>query len=379
MIHIFHNILWSKYKGGVFSELNSIANGNDIKVYFTQIAESENDRIDLSGVDLSYHRYPYKLLFKGSYSDIPKLLLIKTLFMDVWQSSSEIIILPGYHTMEYWAMLLAGKLRGKTIGVFCDSTAYDRPHSNIKGFFKKLFFSNCDVFLGYGQRSREYLMSYGVPSHKIHFRCQAAALPHDYSVERVFASKAAQQKNDSQRFLYVGRLSPEKNLKDLIDAFKIVTNTLPDAQLRIVGNGPQKNVLEGYVNSLGMQDMVMFTGSKDVPELRDEYLKANVFILPSSSEPWGLVVNEALSYGCPVIVSHRCGCVPELVIEGETGFVFECGNVADLAEKIINSVRTFKDIYATARNCINLISKFSPEAVAQQILDVCHKASGTSK
>jgi glycosyltransferase involved in cell wall biosynthesis len=379
MILVAHNILWSKYKGGVFSALHTLATRTGFHIEFLQIAETEIDRVGLAGVDLSYHQYPYKLLFKGSYSDVPMLLLAGKLFLEVWRSRSEFILLPGYHLPEYWAMLFAARLRRKTVGVFCDSTAFDRPHSFLKGLLKRTFFSQCNAFFGYGLRSREYLISYGVPSDQIYFRCQAAALPHDYNVSNVLTARANSHIGDMLRFLYVGRLSPEKNLEDLLRAFKTVLSIYSDARLVLVGSGPLKPYLMTLADQLGLDESIEFAGAKNVEGLRDEYLKACCLVLPSSSEPWGLVVNEALSYGCPVIVSHRCGCVPELVKDGMTGYVFECGNVDELAAKMIEAPRTFFETTLTAKQCTDLISGFSPQAAAQQILDGCLAALAKSK
>jgi len=367
---ITHNILWSKYKGGVFSALHQLGLKTECNIEFLQIAETDTDRVGLAGVDLSYHQYPYKLLFKGSYGEVPKWLLVKTLFLEIWHTKADMVVLAGYHLPEYWSMLLAALLKGKIIGVFCDSTPYDRPHSFIKSLMKLLFFSQCDAFFGYGKRSHEYLMSLGATEDKIYYRCQAAALPHDYDLQSTIV-KRVKNADMSPSYLYVGRLSPEKNLDDLLHAFKKVLVTLPNAKLMIVGVGPHKEQLVSLAGQLNLTTAILFAGSKNINDLQVEYLKATCLVLPSSSEPWGMVVNEALSYGCPVIVSHHCGCVPELVIEGKTGFVYECGNVDELASKMIDAKNTFSDLAKTARDCTDLIANFSPINAAQQILDGC--------
>jgi len=379
IILIVHNIIWSKYKGWIFSSLHTLAERDGIDIEFIQIAETENDRVGLVGVDLTYHQYPYKLLFTGSYGDVPKLSLAKQLFLEVWHTNADFVLLPGYHLPEYWIMLLAARLRGKAVGVFCDSTAYDRPHSFIKGLMKRIFFSQCDVFFGYGLRSREYLMSYGAPSKNIYFKCQAAALPHDYDANTVLACRSASVVEHELRYLFVGRLSLEKNLSDLLHAFKKVLLNYSKARLVVVGSGPLNTKLIVLAAHLGLDNSVEFAGAKNVDGLREEYLKACCLVLPSSSEAWGLVVNEALSYGCPVVVSHRCGCVPELVIEGETGFSFECGNVDELTAKMIEVPRVFSNTEATAQRCIGLIARYSPENAAQQILDGCRTVLKKSK
>lgn len=374
MIAIYHNILWSKYKGTVFSKLSELASQMKLSITFFQIAETDTDRASLSGVDTSYHTYPFELLFKGAYGAIPNYRLVSKLFSSVWQSDAALILLPGYHQPEYWAMLLATVLKGKKRAVFCDSTIYDQPQSFLKGLLKRLFFSFCDGFFSYGERGRSYLIHYGAPPHKIFQRCQAAALPHGYSTDQALQQRLALAPSAvAPRFLYVGRLSLEKSLDVLLKAFVQVHQALPAANLVLVGSGPQQQALVNLTRSLGLDDVVVFAGSMDTAALAIEYARASCLVLPSFSEPWGLVVNEALSYGCPVVVSHRCGCVPELVEDKPTGFVFEAGNVRDLANKLVAVPTTFANMELTARSCLDLISTFSPRAAAEAILKGCQQ------
>jgi glycosyltransferase involved in cell wall biosynthesis len=91
-----------------------------------------------------------------------------------------------------------------------------------------------------------------------------------------------------------------------------------------------------------------------------------------------LVVNEALSYGCPVVVSSACGCVPDLVRDGLTGYSFEVGNVDDLV-KAMDAVRSFSDNReAVARRCLDVVSEYTPERASSQILDGCVRMVGNS-
>jgi hypothetical protein len=96
-VDIWHNILGTKYKGGVFAELHRECVCKDNDARFFQIAETENDRRDLANVDLSHHKYPYQLIAKGSYQDIPLLRLIVTLFCKNLISPADIVVLAGYH------------------------------------------------------------------------------------------------------------------------------------------------------------------------------------------------------------------------------------------------------------------------------------------
>ena len=374
LIEIYHNIMWSKYKAAVFSSLYELTNSENIKVSFIQIAETDADRTTLSAVDLSYHDYPCKLMFSGAYGAVPKFQLLRNLFVSVWNSKSELILLPGFHRPEYWAMLLAAVLKGTKRAVFCDSTIYDQRQSFAKGLLKRLFFFLCDGFFVYGKRARDYVIHYGAPRNKVFFRCQAAALPVEYSTELALHQRMTHAPcSEVPRFLYVGRLSPEKALDVLFQAFVIVHKNLPNSSLVLVGAGPQRQELEDLAKSLDIDDVVFFAGSMDADALAVEYTKASCLVLPSFSEPWGLVVNEALSWGCPVVVSHRCGCTPELVENQQTGLVFEAQNVDDLANNLIAVPARFADVEATARLSLKLISEYTPKVAAEEILAGCKK------
>jgi glycosyltransferase involved in cell wall biosynthesis len=104
-----------------------------------------------------------------------------------------------------------------------------------------------------------------------------------------------------------------------------------------------------------------------------EYARATALVLPSRSEPWGLVVNEALAHGCPVIVSDCCGCLPELVVNGETGFQHRTGDVTSLAEQLALAPTRFADREATARRCQEVVGRYTPENAAYEILKGCRQ------
>jgi glycosyltransferase involved in cell wall biosynthesis len=100
-------------------------------------------------------------------------------------------------------------------------------------------------------------------------------------------------------------------------------------------------------------------------------MSSAAMILPSYREPWGLVVNEALSFGCPVVVSDICGCVPELVNEDVTGYSFRAGDVGALAQAMSKALLLSKDRAAVALRCLDVIAKFTPEHAAAKILRGC--------
>jgi len=377
-IAIYHNILWSKYKGGVFSQVYAQSMARGIGTSFIQIAETDDERVALGEVDLSYHNYPFRLLFRGAYSHPSLWRRVITLVQDVFKYPSDLVVMPGYHRTEYWAMLLICILLRRKRAVFCDSTEFDRPKSDWRELAKRVFFSGCDGFFCYGIRSKEYLLKYGAEESKIIYRYQAAALPHEYDPAEVLARYEGQASTARKvhRFTYVGRLSVEKGINDLLEAFAKLHAKRNDVRLDLVGAGPLREELAARVSELHMEQVVTFLGAKNINEIAELFIHSTALVLPSHSEPWGLVVNESLSYGCPVVVSNVCGCVPDLVLDGVTGYSFEVGDIAALSQAMLSATEMAADRVAVAKQCLDVISEFTPNRAASQILDGCERIVG---
>ncbi len=373
-IAIYHNILWAKYKGVVFSQVYEQSKHRRIDASFIQIAETDEERAALGEVDLSYHHYPYRLLFRGAYANASRGRKVMTLASDLMRNPADLVVLPGYHKLEYWAMLLVCMALGRRRAVFCDSTEFDRPKTTWREFAKRRFFSGCDGFFCYGIRSKQYLMKYGVDPAKIIYRYQAAALPHEYDAQEVlkrYEEASGARPPSIQHLLYVGRLSWEKGLNDLLEAFARAYGKLGTLRLDLVGAGPLEQSLRARVTELKLDNVVTFLGPRGLDEIARLFMRSTALVLPSHSEPWGLVVNESLSYGCPVVVSNVCGCVPDLVLDGVTGYSFESGDVEALSNALLSVVDMAGDRVAVAKRCLEVISQFTPQRAASQILDGC--------
>jgi glycosyltransferase involved in cell wall biosynthesis len=377
-VSIYHNILWSKYKGGVFSQVYLLSKARGIGTSFIQIAETDDERTALGDVDMSYHQYPFRLLFHGNYDRGSRWRRVITVVRDVFKNPSDLVVIPGYHRVEYWAMLLVCILLRRKRAVFCDSTEFDRPQTGLKDFAKRLFFRRCDGFFCYGVRSKEYLLRHGADESKIIYRYQAAALPHEYDPVEVLARYEAMPRPAAKmhRFTYVGRFSLEKGINDLLEAFVRVRSKITDARLDLVGAGPLCAELKARVAELNLGDVVTFLGTKNISEIAELFMESTALVLPSHSEPWGLVVNEALSYGCPVVASDVCGCVPDLVIDGVTGYSFEAGDVEALSQAMLSAVKMTEDRVEVAKKCLAVISEYTPKRAALQILDGCARIIG---
>lgn len=376
-VAVYHNIIWPRYKGEVFSALHAQAQTRGLAVRFVQIAETDGERAALAPVDLRYHRYPYELLFEGGYDGVPTWRLMLRLAIHVLRIPARLVVLPGYHRPEYWTMLLACMLTGKRRAVFCDSTAFEQSAGRgakalLKTWLKRMFFRQCDGYFGYGQRSGEYLRGLGARADRIFQPCHAAALPIGFDEARARAERVAARAADpSPRLLYVGRLAPEKDLPLLLRALAQLRAAHADASLVLVGAGPDRTVLEQQVAALGLQDAVEFRGALDLSQLTAEFARALCLVLPSRREPWGLVVNEALHHGCPVVVSSACGCTPELVVEKVSGLSHEPGQLDSLSAALAAATTLFSDVEAVAARCQALMRAYTPVRAAQRMLQGC--------
>ena len=161
-------------------------------------------------------------------------------------------------------------------------------------------------------------------------------------------------------FVYVGRLSEEKNLTRLLDAYASYKSLGGGWGLRIVGDGPMKATLAPVAERIGGVEMRGWVGYEDLPDVLAD---STALVLPSVYEPWGLVANEAMAAGLPVLVSRRCGCYPELCREGLNGFGFE----PDSVESLVGAMGRISD---EGEDALRRMGMRSRELVAGYTLDL---------
>ena len=145
----------------------------------------------------------------------------------------------------------------------------------------------------------------------------------------------------NKNIITIGRLSPEKGQKDLIDVFKIVNKELPKTKLFMVGDGPLKKELENYTKELKLTDKIIFTGFLGNKEKEKYILDSSIFILPSYTESFGLVLIEAMSYGLPCIAFDSSDGAKEL-LKNNVGILVKDRNKEKMAEEIIKELKNKK-------------------------------------
>ena len=170
-------------------------------------------------------------------------------------------------------------------------------------------------------------------------------------------------------FLFVGRLSPEKNVPGLLDAMDTYTRRAgPGAWgLLLVGSGPDEASIERRVRA--QRGRVALLGFKQLPELAQLYAAAGALILPSTSEPWGLVVNEAMAAGLPVLVSDRAGSAYDLVFPGINGYVFDPACKESIVGAMLRLSSEHVDRRAMGLASERIVANYTPETWATTVAD----------
>lgn len=208
-----------------------------------------------------------------------------------------------------------------------------------KNFLLKFIFGkNAYGFAG-GSRQTELFRYYGMKEEHITIMPMTVNTEEFRKIAHMHSKEFYKEKYgfvEKKVVLYIGRFEKVKNLYMLIDAFTRVKKNKEDCELCLVGKGSLQKDLEKYCRDLNIEDHVYFYTYKLMPELAEIYSMADVFVLPSFFEPWGLVVNEACACGVPVIASDKVGSGDDLIIPGINGDIFECDDLEKLSMLINN-------------------------------------------
>ncbi len=248
----------------------------------------------------------------------------------------------GYMRWSHLRAMLVAKRLGMKVLIRDEVTAISARRGPVNKCAKRVFFAMLrrlvDGFMAIGTLNREYYRQNGIEETRIFL------MP--YAIDNAFfqsLSRASADRREELRsglglrpgrpvILYVGKMSERKRPHDLLEAYALLSpdgRAEPDPYLVYVGEGTERARLEARTSSLGWSS-VKFLGFKNQSELPAYYDLCDVFVIPSVLEPWGLVVNEAMNAGRPIIASDRVGCAPDLVRDGVNGRIFGAGDIGAL-------------------------------------------------
>ncbi len=261
-----------------------------------------------------------------------------------------------------------------------ESAEHDEERKFWKEWLKKQIVQKFSSALVGGSRHVSYLLRLKMQTKNIFLGYDV--VDNDYFFR---GANAAKQKSDYWRtekklpkeyFLVVSRFIEKKNLPFIINAYyEYVQKSGDNAwHLFIVGDGPLKEKLEKQTIELGLNTIVHFEGFKQYDELPIYFGLANALLHASTTEQWGLVVNEAMASALPVIISERCGCVPELVHTGKNGFSFNPHNQQELTSTLQSFSDGSVDVEGMGKKSLEIISEWNAETFGKGLLQAANAA-----
>jgi 1,2-diacylglycerol 3-alpha-glucosyltransferase len=266
--------------------------------------------------------------------------------------------------------------------VTSESSRQDEPRTWWKEAIKRRIVGLYSAALVGGQRHVEYLVELGMPRERVFTGYDV--VDNDYFGRRTAEIRNAKFELRNKHglpenyFLASARFIEKKNLPKLAGAYaeyrrQSGENAMWD--LMLLGDGPLRETLNTQLSTLNLNEHVHLPGFKQYDELPVYYALANAFVHASTTEQWGLVVNEAIASGLPVIVSNRCGCAPELV--NGNGFTFDPTNEHELTARLLEMASlSDEERKHLGDNSFRIAANFAPERFGEGLERAASVAMG---
>jgi glycosyltransferase involved in cell wall biosynthesis len=173
----------------------------------------------------------------------------------------------------------------------------------------------------------------------------------------------------------VARLVPIKNIDNLLRAWKFIEKKKPDYKLAIIGDGPEFVSLNELTLSMGLKTII-FLGAINNSDIPTYFYNSVAFILPSLSESWGLVVNEAMAAGLPILISNKINAANALLEEGVNGYGYEPLDIENMADNILNFIElSLPEKVKMSNNSLEMISGMSYENMGDELVNAVYNLS----
>jgi 1,2-diacylglycerol 3-alpha-glucosyltransferase len=333
--------------------------------------------------DADYHGLPFRdpdraglnivtLFSDRNLNQIPLPWLTWKLIQTLQRLDPDCIALCGYHRLENLMVLAWAKLTGRSTVLMCESKFDDKPRFVLRESVKRQLVKQFDGYLVGGASHRQYMLSLGAIPDRV-FEGYDAVDNHLFATAAVDAHQnakllRAQWELPDRYFMVTCRFVGKKNLMMLLKAYQIYRQ-ISDSNwsLVICGGGALEAKLRHLIKAEQIPDVV-FPGFHKGKELGMYYGLASCFIHASIQEQWGLVVNEAMAAGLPVLVSRTCGCVSSLVQEGVNGFTFNPNQPGELARLMEQVTQDPIGLEAMGQASQAIVERYAPTVFAENMV-----------
>ena len=319
-VFILHNEI-TPYRLPIFEQLSKRFN---VHVYFCTQKSPER----LWDTDI-VNRYSFKWSVLPNFK-IGEFVINPTVLFEAVKDWDVYLISEGYDIgLSVILSIIGAKIKQKPIVLWTEHI--DTPHSKrqesvtkriLKRIYELLIYSQATIFVGYSKKSKLFLINRNIPSSKIIFGSQVmpfSLICRDKDKDKKSDKNLKTIKIDTSKFkrfvTYIGYFRKPKGIQLLIKAFKKIT--IRDTALILAGAGPYEKELRRIAEK---DKRIFFIGYVDGQKKSTIYSLATVFVLPTFHDAWGLVINEALYFGVPVITTTAAGG-SQIIINGKNGFV----------------------------------------------------------
>jgi glycosyltransferase involved in cell wall biosynthesis len=321
--------------------------GIELKVLFMSDTEA-NRQWQLAGDQFAFD---YKVLdgwhaYLGKW-EIP-VHINKAVWRELSQFNPDVIVTTGYENPTYWQALAYRKVHNKRFVLWSGTTALSARHVNGPvSMIKRAVVAGADACYSYGTEAAAYLEDLGASRGDIHIGVNTVDMESFRQMAESQAQSGDVRKKREQYppflLLYSGQLIERKGVFTLLHALRQLDDE--DTGLLLVGGGPQEAELNEYCRQQGLRN-VFFEKFQQYCDIPAYYAMADVTVMPSLAEVWGLVVNESLAAGTYVLCSDRAGVGQDLIKDGWNGAMFDPTNVKQLAGLIGDAKANLCDIRA---------------------------------
>ncbi len=308
---------------------------------------------------------------RGGLMQRPQLDIIRQVVLGPYDA----VWLHGYNHPTLAAICSFATLIGRPVLLREEQTLLE-PRSLLKTLGKEtalrlLLVRSHGLYIG--QANRDYFRHFGVPDSRLHL--MSYCVDNDHLQQRHEALLPLRTElrsrmgitDDAPVILFVGKLIPKKAPLDLLNAYRAVRAQRP-CWLVYAGDGPQRSEIEAQVLRHGIEGVRML-GFLNQSELPEAYVAADLHVLPSRySETWGLVVNEAMNFALPIIVTNHVGCAPDLVRPRYNGDVVQAGDVGALTTALVSLVESSHRRREYGVNSLTLVNTHSIRRAADALV-----------
>lgn len=280
------------------------------------------------------------------------------------QHKPQLVVANGWYHIVSWWLALAKPFLGVKLAFATDSNYWDLPRRRKAEAMKYGLMKLADGGFVAGQSARDYLVKLGLPSRRL-------TLGNDVVDNQMYAEVASAQGSDELGWVIgtAARLIEEKNLERAIQAFQKVSQRFSEVKLtwRIAGRGPLTEKLQQLAKQLEAKvEFIGFQGYADMPKF---YEGIDLYWQPSWYEPWGLVINEAMASGRPVLASVRCGASQDLITP-ESGWVHDVQSEEQIAAGLATAITQRNEWKVKGAAARTHISHWGPDRFASGLYNL---------